>query len=50
MQLFLLHMDDMTPIVQNRPGNDQPIGCSTIWINQPGEVIYTVHYFKIMSN
>lgn len=34
LQLFLLHMDDITPNATNqRNGVDQPIGCSTICVN-----------------
>ncbi|XP_031628712.1 uncharacterized protein LOC116344357 [Contarinia nasturtii] len=36
-KLFLLHMDDITPNATNRLNsiNQQPIGCSTICVNQP---------------
>jgi hypothetical protein len=37
LQLFLLHMDDILPVsVYSRNSVNQPIGCSTICINEPG--------------
>ncbi|XP_059618007.1 beta-alanyl-dopamine/carcinine hydrolase [Phlebotomus argentipes] len=37
-KLFLLHMDDITPkAVAGRNSVDQPIGCTSICVNQPGE-------------
>lgn len=34
LQLFLLHMDDITPNATNQQnGINQPIGCSTICVN-----------------
>lgn len=35
-KLFLLHMDDILPVaVEGRNSIDQPIGCSTICVNEP---------------
>uniref|UniRef100_A0A1B0CNI7 Peptidase C45 hydrolase domain-containing protein n=1 Tax=Lutzomyia longipalpis TaxID=7200 RepID=A0A1B0CNI7_LUTLO len=37
-KLFLLHMDDITPkAVAGRNSVDQPIGCTSICVNQPGQ-------------
>lgn len=38
-QLFLLHMDEIIPnIVDNNNAVDAGIGCSTITVNEPGNV------------
>lgn len=39
LQLFLLHMDEILPnTVDNNNSIDAPIGCSTIIVNEPGNV------------
>lgn len=39
MQLFLLHMDEIIPnVVDNNNSINAPIGCSTICVNEPGNV------------
>jgi hypothetical protein len=44
-QLFLLHMDEILPnTVDNNNSIDAPIGCSTIIVNQPGNV--RMNYIK----
>lgn len=46
-QLFLLHMDEIIPnVVDNNNSIDAPIGCSTITVNEPGnvsELIFTIN-------
>ncbi|XP_014236027.1 uncharacterized protein LOC106658534 [Trichogramma pretiosum] len=40
-KLFLMHLDDIVPNVADNgaQGNDQPVGCSSIVCNQPGQEI-----------
>lgn len=41
LQLFLLHMDEILPnVVDNNNSIDAPIGCSTIIVNEPGNVSF----------
>ncbi|XP_024936569.1 uncharacterized protein LOC107263304 isoform X2 [Cephus cinctus] len=38
--LFLMHLDDIVPnVVEGTQGNPQPVGCSTVICNQPGQEI-----------
>lgn len=40
LQLFLMHLDDIVPNVaaDGAQGNTQPVGCSSIICNHPGQV------------
>lgn len=38
LQLFLLHMDNIILTAVNKKPIDQPYGCSSICVNQPGQV------------
>lgn len=39
-KLFLMHLDEIVPnVAAGTQGNDQPVGCSSIMCNQPGQEI-----------
>lgn len=43
LKLFLLHMDDITTnVADQRNSVNQPVGCSTICVNQPNNVIKSI--------